>query len=298
MRVSTNHMVEGSLLGVRSSFERFVKVQEKASTGKQLTKPSDDPPGVAKALSLQSTLDTIDQWQRNIDDANAFLGTVDSALEQAQTLLRQARTLGIQAATDGVSVDSRFALANQVTSIINQLGAIGNTTYRSRYVFAGQQTLQSPFIGSVGGGFTYRGGTAATADADLVVTIGQNETMLINATGDKVFHQAFSALIALRDDMANNQIKTISDQDLSALDDALNVISGYRAEVGGKVQALNQAKQRLEQTHITVQEQLTTLVDADLPKTIIDLQNAERAYQAALVAAAKGFQQSLLDFLR
>jgi flagellar hook-associated protein 3 FlgL len=298
MRVSTNHMVEGSLLGIRSAFERFVKMQERTSTGKQLSKPSDDPPGVAKALSLQSTLDSIEQWQRNIEDATAFLGTVDSALDQAQNLLRQARTLGIQAATDSINVDSRAALANQIASIINQLGAVGNTTYRTRYVFAGQQTLQAPFIGSMGGGFTYRGGTAATADADLFVTIGQNETMLLNATGDKVFGQAFSALIALRDNIANNQIRAISDQDLSALDEALSVISGYRAEAGSKVQALNQAKQRLQQTQVTVQEQLSTLVDADLPKTIIELQNAERAFQAALVAAAKGFQQSLLDFLR
>ena len=44
--------------------------------------------------------------------------------------------------------------------------------------------------------------------------------------------------------------------------------------------------------------QLSEVEDIDLPKTVSDMQMQQVAYQAALQAAAKVVQPSLVDFLR
>ena len=43
---------------------------------------------------------------------------------------------------------------------------------------------------------------------------------------------------------------------------------------------------------------LSDVENADLPKTVVDLQMQQVAYQAALGATARVMQPSLLDFLR
>ena len=58
-------------------------------------------------------------------------------------------------------------------------------------------------------------------------------------------------------------------------------------------------RRRLFADHIESQlRRISEKEDVDLPKTIIDLQSSQTAYQAALHASAKIMQTSLLDFLR
>jgi flagellar hook-associated protein 3 FlgL len=49
---------------------------------------------------------------------------------------------------------------------------------------------------------------------------------------------------------------------------------------------------------LSVTAQLSDVEDVDLPKTIMDMQLQQTAYQAALAASAKVIQPSLIDFLR
>ncbi|HEV7962737.1 MAG TPA: flagellar hook protein, partial [Actinoplanes sp.] len=49
---------------------------------------------------------------------------------------------------------------------------------------------------------------------------------------------------------------------------------------------------------LSVTSQLSDVEDVDLPKTIMEMQLQQTAYQAALAASAKVIQPSLIDFLR
>ena len=57
-------------------------------------------------------------------------------------------------------------------------------------------------------------------------------------------------------------------------------------------------KQSAQDRLLTVTSQLSDIEDVDLPKTIMDMQLQQTAYQAALAASAKVIQPSLIDFLR
>ena len=59
-----------------------------------------------------------------------------------------------------------------------------------------------------------------------------------------------------------------------------------------------QAQDTIAARQITLTNQVSSVEDADLAQTIVDLQIQEVSYQAALGATSRVLQPSLLDFLR
>jgi flagellar hook-associated protein 3 FlgL len=57
-------------------------------------------------------------------------------------------------------------------------------------------------------------------------------------------------------------------------------------------------RSRLQETEESTVGQLSNVEDADIAKTLIDLNSQTAAYQAALRAGANLVQSSLMDFLR
>jgi flagellar hook-associated protein 3 FlgL len=297
MRVSIVQIARNSLYSIGTTFSRFDEAQRRVSTGKQLQAPSDDPSGTAQTLSFRKDLSDIEQFGRTMDQARGFMGMTDSALDSVTTLVRQARALGVQGATDSLTAETRAALANQIQNIMKQLGNIGNTTFGTRYVFAGQQT-QSPPMMAAGDTFNYVGGTTTTGDADIILDIGRGEALKINVTGDKIFTPLLSALGAMRDHISLGESQKVSREDLTAMDAQLSNLLSARADLGSNIQRIDITKSRNELTKVNFTQFISNIEDADIPKAIVDMQVAETAYQAALQATSRAFQNSLLDFLR
>ncbi|MFH2056821.1 MAG: flagellar hook-associated protein FlgL [bacterium] len=97
---------------------------------------------------------------------------------------------------------------------------------------------------------------------------------------------------ALRD---NN--RELVEQMVGPLNDALNEILDQRAAIGAKVVRAEVTLNRLQESEVNYTRLLSEVEDADLTKLITDLAMQENAYTAALQAAAKIIQPSLLDFI-
>ena len=188
-------------------------------------------------------------------------------------------------------------MRSQLQDIINQLGNIGNTTYGSQSVFAGQRTT-GPALVANGSGFNYVGGSAATGDADISVAVGRGETLQTNVTGDKIFTPAIAALAKLRDDVASGQNAEVSQQDIAALDTQINQVVTVRADFGSKLNEIDATQQRNALTKVNFTQFVSDIQDTDLPSAVVELQTAQTAYQAALQSTVRAFQSSLLDFLK
>lgn len=297
MRISSVQVARNSLYGITTAYSRFDEAQSRVSTGRQLQSPSDDPSGMAQSLSFRKDLSDIEQFGRTMDQAKGFMAMTETALDSVTVLTRQARALAVQGATDGISGETRTALASQIQNIIKQIGALGNTTYGSRYVFSGQQTQTAPMKPN-GNTFDYVGGAAATGDGAIILDIGRGEPLQVNVTGDQVFTPLLNALGALRDHVALGDTQRVSREDLAALDTQLGNLLSARADIGSKIQRVDVTRSRNELTKINFTQFISNIEDADIPKAIVDMQIAETAYQAALQATSRAFQTSLLDFLR
>jgi flagellar hook-associated protein 3 FlgL len=297
MRISTTTIVENSLLYVGSAYERLADAQQKISTGRRLSSPSDDPGNIMQSLSLRSTLDNIDQYQRNVEDARGFLVSTDSALERAATLLRKARTTVLQSASNTLGQDTLQLLANEVGLMYHQMALSANSMYGSRFIFSGQRTNIQPFTDQ-GNGYVYQGGTAHNNDEEIKYDIGPSETITVNIAGDRIFSQAFEVLRNIQTHISNGDATKLSVEDIRALDQTLSAITNARSEFGAKLQQADQSYSRLELTRVNLSDLKSKIEDADMSRVVIDLKAAEITYQAALAATARGFQQSLVDYLR
>jgi flagellar hook-associated protein 3 FlgL len=86
--------------------------------------------------------------------------------------------------------------------------------------------------------------------------------------------------------------------DLGQLDSARGLIQTSLSSVGARYNQLTLMRQAADDRVLDLSSQLSDVEDIDLPKTLTDLQLQQTAYQAALAAAAKVVQPSLVDFLR
>lgn len=296
-RVSTFQTVDRAVFHVQTAASRVDQAQKQISTGKQLNQPSDNPTGTAQTLSFRKRIADLEQYNKTMDEAKNFMATSESALENVTTLVRQARQLAVQASSDTTTAESRVGIANQLTNILHRVAALGNTQYGSRYVFGGQQTQTVPLIAD-NGSYVYQGGKVLDGDGNLTVDIGQGEELVTNVTGDRVFPAVLATLKDLTEHVSTGDAQRTSREDLAALDKNLGNLLSTRSDFGVKIQRVELTKTRNTQLSDTFASFVSQIEDADLPKSITELQTAQLGYQAALQATASGFSNSLLEYLR
>ena len=84
---------------------------------------------------------------------------------------------------------------------------------------------------------------------------------------------------------------------LQNMDEAMNNLLTYRSSVGARAIRLESIDARLVDLNLGFTELLSNIEDADLAELITELSTHENNYQAALMAAGKIVQPTLLDFL-
>lgn len=303
MRVTTSMIQRNVLADLNSLSEKLSKTQSKASSGKEITRPSDDPFNTARAMGLRQTLDAHEQYTRNINDAQGWQDATESALDSFTEFVKRANTLVLQGATDTADADSRLAIAAEIDQIIQGVKETANATYGDSYLMAGTATNIPPY--KLGADDTYQGNEAGLDPAipGIVREVGPGVTMTINLVGREVLGDGGA------DGKLLSQLRTISahlkaddsaalEGDTGALKSQLDTLLNVRARNGSMTNRLMAASTRLEQIKGAVTEQLSNTEDADIVKTIIDFNSQSAAYQASLRAGANIVQSSLMDFLR
>ncbi|MEW6397739.1 MAG: flagellar hook-associated protein FlgL [Bacillota bacterium] len=296
MRVTTGMMIDGVLADLRSTWSRLSRYERELSSGKRLLQPSDDPVGVVRSLGLRSELNRINRYLANVDDARSWVGMTDMALGQAGDVVQRVRELAISTAGT-VPVSTLQAARAEVSRLLEQLVAIGNSQCGDRYIFAGQQTLTLPFAltGDPGNPVVYSGDTRP-----IWREAGPAAAIQVNRPGSGALQQAMVAtanyLNAL--DAAISTGDTVAVGVVDDLDQALDAILEERAHVGADGHRLEATRSRLQDSVYEITALLSETEDADMAEVIVRLTSTEAAYRAALGAGARIIQPSLLDFLR
>ncbi len=108
----------------------------------------------------------------------------------------------------------------------------------------------------------------------------------------------FDVAITLRDDLIRGDQQLIGGRDLEALDMALENILRYRAEIGARVNRLEQHQKRISWDQTYVQELLSKNESTDITESIIQLKWLETVHSYALKVGAGLIKPTLMDFLR
>jgi len=296
MRISHQSVAQRLLREISTGQQALFETQERLASGKKIGKPSDDPFGLSRTLAARSDMDLGSQWQRNITVAEDDLGLSESLLGNLGDLLQRTQELATQGANGALTGDARNQIGLEVSRLLTEAIAIGNSSFGGRYLFAGHQTGTPPFVEDVPGTptvVTYGGDSGA-----IEREIGPGgERIKVNIVGGDLFDGIFSTLIKLRDDLNANDQTAVNLASGAVSADFARVIE-YRGDIGAKMRQAGVARERLEDGEQRLRTLIAGFEEADLAESLVDLQMRDTALNAALGAAARTLDTSLLDFLR
>lgn len=124
----------------------LVKNQEQGTSGKRISRPSDDPAGLVRSLDLKQQLAQNKQLQTNVVSTNAIMKISENALGDLSDVLARAKELAVSMSNSTNQEKSVLQSASaEVEQLFSRALQIGNTRVGDRYIFGGYQTLNAPF---------------------------------------------------------------------------------------------------------------------------------------------------------
>lgn len=294
-RTTNKLMLRSAQSNLESNMVELARLQERASSQKVITRPSDDPTATAASIQVRAQQRAAEQYGRNIDDGNGWLVTADAALSSATTLMNRVRVLTVQGANSGVmSPAAKQAIATELTSLRDELLTQANADYLGRTIFAGTSDAKVAFDPNSTPPYSY-----AAANGSVERRVGADATVRVDSDGLAVFGSGANSVFQLIDDIA---AELTSGADIGArlndIDARMEEIREQHALVGTRQAQIERAQEAHMQQTVALEGQRAGIEDVDLAKAILDLQLQEVAYKSALAVTARVLQPTLMDFLR
>lgn len=295
MRVTSTGVAATLSAALNAAAERAARANEQLGTGEKVRRVSDSPADASQLLRLDSSLAAVDGYYRNASDANAWLNTIDAALQGTLDVYRRADDLALAAANASRDTGQRKAIADEVRALAEQMGGLVNTTYLGQSVFAGHSTqavTQDPALGT----WSFTGTTG-----EVLREVDAATVMNVAADGQEVFGfssgtDVFTALSDLADAIEAGSVSGIS-AGRGTLGGLTDKAAQALETTGIRARSLDQVRDRLELTTINTERARAEIGEVDLAKAVLEVQSAKTAYEAALAAIAKTSLASLADFL-
>lgn len=142
MRITTKMMQNTSLRNLNINKALQERLTNQMSTGKKITRPSDDPVIAIRSLKLNSSLDKIDQYyEKNASDADSWISLTLSSLSAVNDILtNDVRTNIISANNNYKEAKDREAIVKNLQQAIEEIYSIGNADSAGRTIFTGYRT--------------------------------------------------------------------------------------------------------------------------------------------------------------
>lgn len=288
------------IFNLERSNRTMEKYQEQVSTGKKVSRPSDDPITAVRSMYYRSTLNDIEQFKRNADEGLSWMTTTDEALGEVTSVLQRVRELTIQGLNGTNDESGRNAIAEEIDQLKAHLGEIANSSIGGKYVFAGTDVKTAPYRDDPANSNSSKEFRNNNEEI-LELQVGPNNSVPINVFGKDIFNNDGNGGIfkVLSDIVSNFKNPAAGSSDhLDQLDSQMDNILGQRSELGARMNRMELSISRLEGLEVSTTSLLSKEEDVDIARVIIDLKAQENVQRAALSVGAKIIQPSLVDFLR
>ena len=298
MRVSTNTVADQLLNQIQSLGRKQARLQNQVATGQKIFEAEDNPAAVGRVLNLESEQRRIGQFGRNITRALSLSEASFASLQAVKKISDRASELGVLGATLNGAASS-VAYANEVDQLIEQTLQAANGKLGNDHLFAGAAVATVPFVATrdVDGKVTAVVYAGDANRAAIPVSETSNLTSATSGATNLGLRDFLNQLVALRGALNANSSTAVAAVQVTLVASEDRLISAI-AEQGG-VQTRIEAAMGQQQGRATSLERLVSSeTDADLPTTLVKLNQATTAYQAALQSGAKIMQLSLLDYIR
>lgn len=188
MRITNNMLINNMTNYIGNNLTRMDSYQNQLATGKKIQVPSDDPVVAARALKLRTDVAEIDQYKKNVKDAQSWLDITEDALAKIGDVLHKARELSVQGANGTQTPSDMEKIGQEVKQLREQLLHLGNATYAGRYVFSGYKT-DTPLVNEATGQFNIN----VNNTENIKFEIGIGDSIDVNALGGDLFNNGRTA---------------------------------------------------------------------------------------------------------
>jgi flagellin len=238
LRINTNIASQEAQRNLRVNSAEQETEFARLSSGKRITKSADDAAGLAIAKKLEASNRGVKMATRNANDAISVVQVAEGGLNESSSILTRLRELSIQAASDTVGDQERGFLNLEYQQLTQELDRIAITTsYNNKSLLKGEGDAMEFQVGAYGGEENRIQFEASETDATI-------ENLGIDGTG-----------VADKSDAANN---------LERIDQAIDKVSGYRANLGAMQSRLQSAISTLEVTYLNQEAARSRIEDTDV----------------------------------
>lgn len=297
MRVVFNAQFREAANEINRTAADLAAAQQLVSSGRRITRPSDDPAGASATITDHATLGALDAYTKTVDATTSRLTSVDSALSDIINKITAAQTAVASARGSLPNPSQRAAAAVTLQTISDALVSDFNAQIRGAYLFSGSLATTSPYTKAGGVVSAYQGNTAT-----MSVDIGQGRQLQMTFDGSSIAKGSDPSDVFT---VLSNLVTAVNAGDavgmstgLDALGRALDRTTLAQSQVGASLKTLDDARAALSAQQLDTKALLSKTEDANMASAITQMSQADTAYRAALGAFSKVGSVSLMDYLK
>jgi len=265
LRIATNIASQSVQKNLKEVSNAGNATLEKLSSGKRITHSSDDAAGLAIATNLEAQTKGLRQATRNANDGISLVQTAEGGLNETSNILVRLRELTIQAASDTVGESERGFLDKEFQELTKEVDRISEST-----VFNGAQLLN----GAGKGEMDFQVGAFAGEQNRITFDSGETDSSAssIGVSGISIGEKD-GALDAI-----------------ASIDEAIEKVSGQRANLGSIQSRLHSTVKNLETQTINQDAARSVIQDVDVAEASASLASNTVVKNAAVATLAQSNQ--------
>lgn len=336
MRITTSAILRNYKTNLSTTINTLNSSRTKVMTQRSFNSVAENPGAAARASQLHRKYYKNQDNLSMLNDVQSRQDGQEDSMKQINDMLKVVgKDYGIQAMSGtNQALETRQGYSSALKEFQKSMVLSLNSTYEDTFLFAGSDGKNPPFVLSDDGTLTYRNINVDAAkgsedrkeldklsneklyvDLGLGLSLDENNKVVpssafnmslpgINAVGYGKDDDGMSNnVIVLTGQMADLLSETTFDaqkyQKLASKFDKVSTgILNQVTELGVKSEFLTTTKDRLENTDISLQEQMQNVEGIDLAKALTDYSWNQYAYNAALKVGTSILSASFIDFMK
>ena len=298
---------------------------EKLSSGYKINRAGDNAAGLAISESMRSQINGLNQAVSNANDAIGLIQTAEGALTETHSMLQRLVTLASQSANGTYNSVARGNLQSEVDNLLDEIDRIANNTD-----FNGIKPLANEYYDSDTGALKNAPATAKDAnikstprywstsrpgvDGKMTFQIGPSRYETISVSKADMTAAALG-LSGIKANVVDSKGKPLStskgrikvsggntlagNSAISRINNAINIVSTYRAKLGAAQNRLEHTVNNLKVTSENITAAESRIRDTDMADEITAFTKNNILLQASqsMLAQSNSVPQSILSLL-
>jgi flagellin len=231
----------------------------KLSSGKRIVKSSDDAAGLGIAKKIEAEVKGLKMAQRNASNGIAMIQVAEGGLQESTNILTRLRELSIQSASDTVGEKEKGYLDLEFQQMTQEIDRISKST-----TFSGKELL-----------------TGNNENGKMTIQVGANAGDVNRIEFDTEATNATLENLGLSG--ATIRDKEESLENLAKIDNAIDMVSGFRANFGAIQSRLQTAVNNIDTQALNQENARSVIEDVDIAESTATLASQGIIKQAGIM---------------